>query len=364
MDSRLVGLITANYSSDDMGELTDERTIASLPYGGRYRLIDFPLSNMVNSGITTVGLITPYKYRSIIDHVGAGKQWSLDRKNGGLLILPGSVFGITTPGSHFTLRDISRNKVFFNRTNAPYVIISGASTVYNMDYTPFFAQHVESGADITMLYSPAPEDDVKRLRVNIENGNVVGTDRGVRKGENAFMDCFIISRSLLLNIMEWYSAINYLDFFEVLTADYDKMDVKAYKFEGYNRTISTLPQYYNDSMELLERNIFEELFINGAPIITKVQDAAPTKYMKGSHVHNALLPNGCVIEGTVENSVLFRGVKVQPGAVVRGSIIMQACVIEKDAVVENAIIDRSNVISAGTIIKGSADSTFVKEKRN
>ncbi len=360
---RVIGLITANYASDDLGELTEERTIASLPYAGRYRLLDFPLSNMVNSGISTVGLITPYKYRSIIDHVGAGKEWSLDRKKGGLFILPGSVFGINTPGAKFTLRDISRNRVFFNRSVAPYVLISAANTVYNMDYGDLLEQHITSGADITLVCAPAAEDDPHRLRVNYENGRVSGTSTGVKKGEDAFMDCFIISRSLLLKIMEWYAAINYLDLFEVLASDYDKMDVRTYRFNGYNCSISTIPQYYRHSMELLDRKVFQELFVDGANIITKIQDAAPTKYMKGSKVHNALLPNGCLVAGTVENSILFRGVEVRKGAAVRNSIIMQACVIEEGAVVENAIIDRSNVIGAGTIIKGSAESTFVKEKR-
>lgn len=359
---RVIGLITCNYASEELGELTEERTVASLPFGGRYRLLDFPLSNMVNSGISTVGIITPYKYRSIIDHVGAGKEWDLDRKHGGLFILPGSVFGINTPGARFTLRDIARNAVYFNRSQAPYVLVSAASTVCNVDYTDFITQHIRSGADISLMYAPAPEDDRSRLRINAENGRVTGTVPGVKKGEDAFLDCFIISRSLLLKIIEWYAAINYLDFFEVLASDYDKMDVRAYRFDGFNCTVSTVSQYYRDSMELLKREVFEELFINGGTIVSKIQDCAPTKYLKGSRVHNSLLPNGCVIEGTVENSILFRGVEVRRGAAVRNSIIMQACVIEEGAVVENAIIDRSNVIGAGTIIKGSAESTFVKEK--
>ncbi len=359
---RVVGLITANYASNELGELTENRTIASLPYGSRYRLVDFPMSNMVNAGINTVGLVTPYKYRSIIDHVGAGKEWSLDRKRGGLFILPGSVFGINIGDSKFMLRDIARNKVYFDRTNAPYVIISASNTVYNMDYNALFEEHLKTGADITMVYAPAPEDDKRRQRINTYNGKVTGLKNGVKKGEDAFLDCFVLSTELLMKILDWYSAIDYLDLFEALSADYDKMDVRTYLFEGYNCTISSVSQYYKRNMELLGREVFEDLLVNNGPIITKVQDCHPTKYQLGSVVHNSLIPNGCVIGGNVESSVLFRGVEVQKGATVKGSIIMQACVIEEGAVVENAIIDRSNLITKGTVIKGSADSAFVKEK--
>lgn len=362
MKDRVVGIITANYDTPELNALTGDRTVASLPYAGRYRLIDFALSNMVNSGIGTVGLITPYKYRSIIDHIGAGSEWALDRKNGGLFVLPGSVFGITSPGSRFLLRDIRRNLVFLTRSPAPYVLITSSNTVFNMDYNPLIEQHVASGADITMVTVDAVRDDKDVYSVKVEGGRVVGTSRGIKVGDKAFIDCFILSHSLLLKILEWYSAIDYLDFFEVLEGEYEKMDVRTYEYDGYARSIFTVDRYFERSMDLLNHEVFNQIFNAKRPIITKITDMPPTNYADTAHVRNSIIPAGCVIKGEVEDSILFRGVTVGKGAIVRNSIIMQACEIQDGAIIENAIIDRSNVITAGTVIKGSTENIYIKEK--
>lgn len=359
---RVIGLITANYETSHLGVLTSDRTIASLPYGGRYRLVDFPLSNMVNAGIRTVGVITPYKYRSIIDHLGAGKEWSLDRIHGGLFVLPGSVFGVSSTGSRFLMRDIERNLVYLMRSPTPYILVASANTIYNMDYTALFESHLKSGADITMVGRKAKRDNSYLTGLKVEGGRVMGSTKGVKAGDTLFLDCFVISRDLLLKLIDWYSAINYLDLFEVLAGDYDKMDVGLYEFEGHAATIWDIESYYRHSMELLNPEQYDGLFRGDRPIQTKVEDAVPTEYMKGARVSNSLVPNGCIIKGTVENSVLFRGVQVEEGAVVRNSIIMQSCIIEKGACVENAILDRNNTIPGGSILKGTAEIPFIKEK--
>jgi len=358
----VIGLITANYDTPNLGELTSERTIASLLYGGRYRLVDFPLSNMVNSGITTVGLITPYKYRSIIDHVGSGSAWNLDRKNGGLYVLPGSVFGISNGESRFLMRDISRNVVYLMRSPAPYVLVTAAGTICTMTYNDLIEKHISSGADITLVYTEAQEDDANVTAIRTEGESITAMPKGVRKGDKAFIDTFIISRSLLLKIVEWYSAIDHLDLFEVLEADFDKMDVRLYKYDGYTRNISTLKGYFDANMELLNRDVQNALFPKDTPVLTKVVDMPPTKYCCGSVAKNSLIPTGCRIEGTVEDSILFADVKVEKGAVVKNSIIMRSCVIEEGAVVENAILDRGNRVAAGSVIKGSRDVPFVMAK--
>ena len=216
---RVTGLISANYETKALGSLTSERTIASLPYGGRYRMIDFPLSNMVNSGIQTVGLITPYKYRSVMDHIGAGKEWSLDRKNGGLFILPGTVFGVSSSQSRFLLRDMKRNEVFLKRSQAEYVLVTSTDGVYNMDYRPMVEKHIESGADITLLYREAVEDATNDLGLLLNGDQVTGFTHGGLKGENLFRNCFILSRALLMEILEWYATVDYLDIFEALEPD-------------------------------------------------------------------------------------------------------------------------------------------------
>jgi glucose-1-phosphate adenylyltransferase len=361
--AQAIGLIFANYETKALGCLTQERTIASLPYGGRYRLVDFPLSNMVNSGISTVGLITPYKYRSLIDHIGAGKEWFLDRKTGGLFILPGSLFGVTSSHARFMLRDLKHNLVYLKRASADYVILSTSNVVYNMDYREMLEQHVRSGADSTMLYQEAVEEAPGDLRLELDGDRVKAFSRGAGKGERIFRGCFAISRELLMKIMEWYSNEDYMDVFEAVEPDLNKLDLRAYRFGGYIRTINNVRDYYVHSMDLLRAEVREELFSRTDPIMTKVQDSVPSKYMNGCSVRNSLIPAGCVIRGTVENSILFRGVVVGEGAVVRNSILMQSCVVEPGACVENAILDRKNVIKTGMVIKGSPENVFVMAKK-
>ncbi|MBQ6756174.1 MAG: glucose-1-phosphate adenylyltransferase subunit GlgD [Oscillospiraceae bacterium] len=360
---RAIGIITTNYETPDLKELINGRTAASVPYGGRYRMIDFSLSNMENADITTVGIITPYKYRSLIDHFGAGSEWNLDRKIGGLFVLPGSVFGISTKGSRFLLRDFRRNMVFLSRASAKYVVVTTANIVANLDYNKMIDQHEQSGADITLAYVDGVRDDndISTI-VTDESGKVKDILRGVKKGDKAFVDSFVISYELLLKVLDWYAAIDYLDLFEALAADFDKMDIRLFKVEGYLRSIYSAGNYFRNSMDLLRPEVSDELFRRDRPIATKITDAPPTKYGAECVVKNSLIPAGCIIEGTVENSILFRGVTVGKGAVVRNAIVMQSCKIGDGAVVENAIIDRSNKIEAGSVLKGTPENILIKEK--
>ena len=359
---KAIGIINANYDTPDLKELINGRTAASVPFGGRFRMIDFALSNMVNAGITSVGIITPYKYRSLLDHVGAGSEWNLDRKNGGLFVLPGSVFGISSPGSRFLLRDFRRNMVFLSRAQAQYVVITTANVIANMDYSALIEQHEKSGADVTMATITATEADKDLMGVELEGGKVKSTFRGVKPGDEAFIDCFVVTYSLLLKVLEWYSAIDYLDFFEVLAGDYDKMDVRTYKVTGYVHSVYTAENYFKRNMDLLDPCVVDELFRDERPVLTKITDTAPTRYAETASAKNSLIPAGCMIDGTVENSVLFRGVKVKKGAIVRNSIIMKSCTIGENAVIENVIIDRSNVIAPGTVMKGAPDSVVIMAK--
>ncbi|MBQ9827046.1 MAG: glucose-1-phosphate adenylyltransferase subunit GlgD [Lachnospiraceae bacterium] len=361
---RVMGVISANYSSDELGSLTDQRTIASLPFGGRYRLIDFPLSNMVNSGISTLGIFMPYRYRSIIDHVGAGKEWGLDRKIGGLYILPGSVFGVNSGNHKFLLRDMRRNMVFLQRSQRPYVLMSATSCVNNMDYAGLLKQHIDTSAGITMVVKKCDKDNPYLNAVETEFGAVRSIRKGVRCGEMAFIDCFIINHELLMKILDWYMAVDYKDLFDALSADLDKIKVCTYEFDGYSRSIHSKEAYFRTSMELLRYSVRQELFNPDRPVTTKILDMVPTVYSAKSKVENALIPTGCTVNGTVKDSILFRGVKVEEGAKVKNSIIMQNCVIKRGAIVENAILDRYNVIGSGSVIKGTEDDILVMDKRN
>jgi glucose-1-phosphate adenylyltransferase len=359
---RAIGLITANYSVKAPSTLLDSRPAAALPIAARYRMIDFPLSNMVNSGMRTVGLIMPYNYRSIIDHVESGKDWSLDRKNGGLFLLPGTAYGTTRTGARFLLRDIAHNRVYIERADKPYVILSAANIIYNIDLVEVVDEHIKSGADITVVTQKAEHKDDALMGFVFENGRATGVHQGVEYGDTAFLDLCVMSCDLLKELLDWYTAIDYMDLFEALAGDLDRVNVQAYNFGGPALAVFNSKQYFDRSMDLLEPEMIEKIFRADRPIHTKSHDNPPAKYDPGAHVVDSVVAGGARLRGAVEHSVLGRNVVVEPGATVKNSIILQNCVVEAGARVENAIIDRNNIIPARTELRGTSDDILIKGK--
>jgi glucose-1-phosphate adenylyltransferase len=193
---KTIGLISANYNSTAFGDMLKDRSLASLPYGGRYRLIDFALSNMANAGITTVGIIAPYNSGSLLDHVGVGSPWNLGRKNGGLFVMPGSAYGMQASGSRFLLRDIIKCSVFFRRDGADYVIMAGSTDVWNIDFMPLIEQHSRNSSPITMVYKKVPRGEDYSgyfLEIN-KDGKVTEINKDGYDWANYFTDCFIVDR--------------------------------------------------------------------------------------------------------------------------------------------------------------------------
>lgn len=359
MNSIMSGLISANYSIESLKKLTVDRAVAGLPFGSRYRLIDFPLSNMVNSGIRTIGLITPHFARSFFDHVRTGKEWSLDRKSGGMFVLPGSVYGIRSMDSKFPLRDISMNRIFLTRETAPYIVISCSNIVYNTDFRPMLDFHIKSGTDITMAYNCSKTVDPRMLSLTMDENKKV-TD--LRKGglNTQFLDCFIISRDLLLMMLDWYASLDYLDIFDIIRDNLDKMDVRGYQIDGYFGNVATMQDYFHRNMDLLKEDVRNELFMGENKVITKAMDSFPSRYLHSSSVKNSLIPTGCIIGGRLENSILCRGVVIEEGAVVKNSILLQRVRIRAGAVVENAILDKDTVIEPNNVVKGTSDNPLVR----
>ena len=359
---KVIGLITCNYSAKATGPLAETRPIASMPFLGRYRLVDFPLSNLVNAGIRTVGMIMPYNYRSLVDHVESGKDWDLDRKNGGLFILPGSAFGTSRTGARFLLRDLVHNKVYFMRSTADYVIFSSANFVYNMDFEALYQAHVNSGADITVLTNVAPKANEDVVAFNVEGNRVTGIRNGVNFGDTAFLDTFIMSRSLLLDMFDWYAPTDYLDLFEAMAGDFGRVNVQTFNYDGYVAPIFNKKDYFAANMDFLDPRVSDEVFPADRFIKTKAHDTPPAKFEIGSRVQNSRISSGCRIYGAVSDSILGRGVIVEAGATVRDSIVMQSCIVKSGARVENAIVDRGNTVPAGTELRGTPDDVLVKEK--
>ena len=359
---KTIGLISANYQGEGFGELTEERTLASLPYGGRYRLIDFALSNLANSGITTVGIIAPYTSGSLIDHIGIGNPWSLGRKNGGMFLMPGSVYGVQAKGSRFLIRDLLKNINFFERDDADYVIISSSTDVYNMDYTPLIKYHSESGKPMTVVYKKIPRgEDYHGFFLDLdETGKVTAFKTETQGWANYFMDCCIVDRTFMLEFFKWFGALEYRDLFDVVREHLDVFEVGSFEFRGYFGRVRSTSDLLKVNQDMTDYVIRNEVFCNPERrIYTKTQDEAPVFYMPESEVRNSTISAGCTIKGKVENSTIFRSVNIGKDAVVRNSVIMMHCEIGDGAVLDNVICDKYVKINPGVKIFGSGDKPII-----
>ena len=354
MKTNAIAIISANYDLDGFAELTEKRAAATIPFGGRYRLIDFALSNIVNSGISSVGLITPYYYRSLMDHVKDGKPWGLAKKTGGLFILPGSVYGQRNKKGRYLLRDLINNRIFFEREAKDYVIFTGVTRVSNYDYSQFIESHAKSKAPVSLMYvdtENGPDDGIY-LKLK-KNGRVAQFRKAGEDSEHLFNGAMIIDREYLLNILDWYANLDHADLLDIFRDHLSEFDINAFKFEGYEMIIHDIRSYVKANMDLVKPEVRQQLFEGERKIMTKVQDEPPTLYGSGSSVKNSLVAAGCRIEGTVENSVIFRAVHVEKGAVIKNSIVMQHCTVKADAAIDNVVLDKNVTIESGVVLSGS-----------
>ncbi|MBR2374965.1 MAG: glucose-1-phosphate adenylyltransferase subunit GlgD [Clostridia bacterium] len=345
-----IGVIFANLHEEHVPELVRRRTMASIPFGGRYRVIDFILSNMVNSGITTVGLMTSNNYRSLIDHLGSGKDWDLARKDGGIILLP--PFSERHDKMYTTrLEALSSITGFLNRRKEKYVVLTDSDGVAKLDISDIIAYHEKKNADVTMVthYGEVEKrSDFMLVNAN-DDGRVTEIKLAphVKQGakEHVSINVMVINRQFLLNLVEDSVTHGFTSFeSDILIKQLDSLKIYRYEFQGYYAGIDSLTAYYKHNMELLEKDVRDELF-GDRDIYTKVRDSAPSKYGETAMVVNSLISDGCVIEGVVENSILFRGVKVGKGAIVKNSIVMQDNIIGANTSLDCVITDKNVVIS-------------------
>ena len=359
---KTIGLISANYTSTSFGGLLENRSLASLPYGGRYRLIDFALSNMANAGITTVGVIAPYNSGSLIDHIGVGAPWSLGRKNGGLFVMPGSAYGLQSAGSRFLLRDIIKVKSFFERDDADYVIMAGSSDVWNIDFRPLIEQHSKSDQPITMVYKKVPRgEDFYGFFLDIDEGGKVTALKTEDEGwSNYFTDCFIVDREYMLKFIDWFSTLEYMDMMHIIMENPKSIDMDTFEFKGYLGKIKNPSDFLKVNQDITDYDIRNEVFCNPERLIyTKAQDEAPVFHYTDADVRNSVISAGCRIEGRVENSIIFRSVNIAKDAVVKNSVIMMHCDIGEGALLDNVIADKYVTINEGVKIFGGGDEPVV-----
>ncbi|QOR65993.1 glucose-1-phosphate adenylyltransferase [Cytobacillus suaedae] len=328
MIKNLLGVIDATTYRDAIEDLTINRSMAAIPFAGRYRLVDFVLSNMVNSGIESVAIFPRYQYRSLMDHIGSGKQWDLNRKRDGLFFFPSSNF--EEEGSFKQFRN---HMDYFYRSTQKYTLITNSYTVCNVDYKKILKRHIEEQCDIT---------EVRHLGKSL--------------------DMYILETSLLIDLITAQDATGYYSIQDVVRDHKHTFKICDYEYRGYVRVIDSIEKYYKHSMELLDPTVWKQLFLQYSPIYTKVKDEPPTKYTKDAVVKNSMIANGCVIEGYVENSIISRGVKVGKGTIIKNSIIMQKGVIGTDCVLDAVVFDKDVKVENNVSLQGSKISPYVVRK--
>ncbi len=369
----VAGLIFSNIHDNNVPELTHKRTMASVPYGGRYRLIDFTLSNMVNAGINKIGIITHYNYQSLLDHVGSGKDWDLSRSEGGLKILPPFITAYDNTTSSVQpyssrLEAMMGAYNFISRCKEDYIVLSDCDTVCNIDLKDVINYHIENHADITIVakntYLTKAEAAGATIVETDENDrvqNMLHSPTNLEGNMNLCLNIFVLKREYLENIVLDSLARGYHSFTKDIIARYkDTAKFMMYsKFDGYYASITSLDKYYKCSMDLLKKEVKENIFgIKNRPIFTKVKNFVPAKYLGNSSVKNSLIADGCVIEGTVENSIIFRGVKIGKGTVVKNSIIMQDTFVGDNVNLNCVICDKNAVIKNGRNLSGHETHPF------
>ncbi|MED4161391.1 glucose-1-phosphate adenylyltransferase subunit GlgD [Halalkalibacterium halodurans] len=362
----LMGVVNLDHDQDLLHELTYFRSVAGVPFGGRYRMIDFVLSNMVNSGIQDIAVFARNKYRSLMDHLGTGAPWDLNRKRGGLFILPPD-WNDPTDISKGDLRHFHNHRDFFHRGNADHVLVSGSQFISKVDYEDAFKRHQETKADVTVLYKKVDQlepEDRYRMKLEFDSFGNVKSITNDEMNPNLYMQMYIIRKDLLLELLNHCIGYHKQDLFvDGIMSNLNELAIRAYEYKGYLSIISSVASYYKHSMNLLKPEIYQSLFLAGSPIYTKIKDEPPAKYVNGSEVSNSLVANGCVIEGHVENSILFRGVYVAKGVSIKNSIIMQRCYIHEDTHLDHVILDKDILISPNRQFAGAPEQPFVIAKR-
>lgn len=355
----VLGLVFANMHDTTLGDMTKNRTMGSVMFGGRYRLIDFPLSNMVNSGISEVGVITKSNYQSLLDHLGSAREWDLARKKGGLYILPpfGNVESTLYRGR---IEALYGAMSFIKHSRAKYVILSDCDVVTNIDYKPIVAAHIESGADITAVAHTGvySSEDIKTSTVfNVDadkNVTSVLINPDISGTCTTSLNVFVMSMDFLIETVNDAMARGNVSFERnILQEKCRELKIKIYEYDNYFSKLNSPESYFKSNMALLKPENARKLFVPKRSIYTKVSDNAPVKYDLDSKVSNSLIADGCIIEGEVENSVLFRGVKVGKGAKVKNCILMQGTVVGDNAELNYLITDKNVSICENHILTSS-----------
>ena len=360
-----VGVIFTSINDEHVPELTKVRSKGSIPYGGRYRVVDFVLSNMVNSGITTVGMLTKNNYQSLMDHLGSGKEWDLARKEGGLILLPPY-----SDESEILYKDrleaLKGAMAFLKKAKEDYVVLADSDAIYKLDYSKVVEAHAANNADITMVYHEHECDDsVSYLMFETDkDGKIKSADinakaKGVKKH---YINVSVARTTYLLSLLQSAITRGLTSFSkDIILPAVKSGKIYGYKLEGYYSNIDSLSSYYKSNMDLLDKSVREEIF-GDRDVYTKVNDAPPAKITETAKVSNSLIHDGCLIEGTVENCILFRNVKVGKGAHLKNCILMSENIIGENCSLSYVVSDKDSSIANGITLAGCKQKPYFINK--
>ena len=371
-NANAIGIIFPNSYDNLVPELAGDRLMASIPFAGRYRIIDFLLSSLANCGISNIAIVVRENYHSLMDHLGSGRAWDLLRKNGGLSIFP--------PYAEKNM------KVYSGRVEAlesilpylkskkeKYVIMMDANIAVDFDFNAMLAEHIESGADVTVAYTEQeiPAELIRAgahgdmyYTLKLDDGRVrrIFMNSEMCGKQNLSMNIYIMDREALIDKIHAAFVRGY-SYFErdILAPRLEKYNIRGCKYDGYYARICGLKSYFDENMKLLDDENLDALF-TGGQIYTKIRDDNPTRYINGCKTKNNLVADGCVIEGDVENCVLFRGVKIAKGAKIRNSVLMQDTVVKAGARLDYVVTDKNVTIEVGQELKGTDTQPFYVAK--
>ncbi len=377
----IMGMINLDAKEDLLEGITLYRPDAAVPFGGRYRLIDFILSSMVNSGVRNISIFTGNKHHSLVGHLRSGKDWDLDRKQDGLFVFHPENAQRGVGIYKGFLQNLYHNLDYIYRSKQKYVVISAGNVVCNLDLRPVLDFHLKTKADVTVIYKEeifkknfphrgvmidlrADGRVIDMIDVEIEFAKSKRNWLFNKKFNKISTGIYIMTKSLLIDLINSSVSRGYYDLVkDGFIKNMTNLRIYGYLYPGYLAKIDSIESYYKHNLELLQQEVWRDLFFNPELIYTKVKDCPPAKYMKNANVSNSLVANACLVDGIVESSILFRGVQVARGALVKNSIIMQETKIEQNVRLENVILDKEVHITRGKMLKGGENYPLVVSKK-
>lgn len=365
MSKKYVGIISANESRENLRRLAAHRSVAAIPLAGKYRVIDFALSNMVNAGITSVAVLGETDSRSLRDHVGVGRAWDLNRRHGGIFVFNDT----STERSTYDIKMLKDNIEFLNMAKEESIVFSSTYLISKINLRDAIKAHEESGAEVTAVYKKVDNADKNYIECgmyNLEGDKIssVYKNDGKKEKGNVSMEIFIMSKKTLLELIEKCAYINYSrNTKSIIYENIEKLNIKGFEYKGYLGCINSLISYFRTNMDMLSVDITKELFFDEEnPVYSKSKDSAPTKYFDGSVVKHSMVANGCIIKGKVKNSIVSRSAVIEEGAEIENSIILQNCTIKSGTKIKNVILDKNVILEEGTELRGSEFYPLIIEK--